>query len=105
MNVEYLNFQDEIYHNATDGRYDQKHIPQQQIPYQDDIAAVAAPATLPLQPPFLGGPKDTSLLHSSANHVALPLWYNSNNISVIFSCLKLSYATQFKCFNFLCVFV
>lgn len=31
---------------------------------------------------------------------ALPLWYNSNNVSVIFNCLKLSYATQFKCFNF-----
>jgi len=59
-----------------------------------------APTTLPDQAPFLGGPEDTSLLASYANHVALPLWYNSNNISVIFNCLKLSYATKFKCFNF-----
>jgi len=67
---------------------------------QDDIAAAAASAALSLQPPFPEGPEDTSLLHSYANHVALPLWYNSDNVSVIFNCLKLSYATQFKCFNY-----
>jgi len=55
--VEYLNFQDEIHHDATDGGYDQQHIPD-----QDDIAASAAPTTLPLQPPFPGGLEDTSLL-------------------------------------------
>jgi len=46
--VEYLNFQDEIHHDATYGGYDQQHIPVQHIPDQDEIAATAAPTTLPL---------------------------------------------------------
>jgi len=83
--VEYLNYQDQVHHDVTEGGYDQQHIPD-----EDDIAAAAAPAVLPLEPPFPRGPKNISLLHSYANHVALPLWYNSNNIS----------ACQFKCTNF-----
>ena len=100
--VEYLNYQDEIHHDATDGGYDDQHIPDDVLLVldQDDIAAATTPATLPDQAPFLGGPEDTSMLASYANHVALPLWYNSNNVSVIFNCLKLSYATQLNCFNF-----
>jgi len=62
----------------------------------DDIAAQTTPHILPDQPPFLGGPLDTSLLSSYAEHVALPLWYNSNNVSVTFNCLKLSYAILIK---------
>jgi len=51
-----------------------KHKPEQQhIPDHDDIAAAAAPAVLPLEPPFPGGPENISLLHSYANHVALQL--------------------------------
>jgi len=46
--VEYLNFQDEIHQDVTDGGYDQQHIPQQPIPDQDDIARMTAPTTLPL---------------------------------------------------------
>ena len=105
--TEYLNYQDQVHHDVTNGGYDQQHIQEQHIPGphipdHDDIAAAA----LPLQPPFPGGPENISLLHSYVNHVALPLWYNSNNVSVIFNCLKLSYATQFKCFIFfICVFV
>ena len=99
--MEYLNYQDQVHHDVTDGGYDQQHIPD-----EDDIAATAAPAVLPLEPPFPGGPKNISLMHSYANHVALPLWYNSNNVSVIFNCPKLSYATQFTYFVFfMCVFV
>jgi len=71
--VEYLNYQD------------QDHIPEQQHRADDDdIAAAAAPTVLPLEPPFPGGSKNISLLHSYVNHVALPLWYNSDNVSVIF---------------------
>ena len=100
--MKYLNYQDEIHHDATDGGYDDEHIPEDDVPVldQDDIAATTTPMTLPDQPPFPGGPEDTSLLASYASHVILPLWYNSNNVSVIFNCLKLSYATQLKCFNF-----
>ena len=99
--VEYLNYQDQI-DDVTDGGYDQHHISKDVVPVldQDDIAAPTAPETLPDQAPFPGGPEDASLLASYANHVALTLWYNSNNVSVIFNCLKSSYATQFKCFNF-----
>lgn len=78
--VEYLNYQDQVHHDVTDCGYDQQHIPEQHIPDQDDIAAVAAPTVLPLKPPFPGGPENISLLHSYANHVALPLWYNSDNV-------------------------
>ncbi|XP_039685139.1 protein MAINTENANCE OF MERISTEMS-like [Medicago truncatula] len=53
---------------------------QQHIPDEDDIAVAAAPAVLPLEPPFHRGPENISLLHSYANHVALPLWYNSDNV-------------------------
>jgi len=83
--VEYLNYQDQIHHNVTDGGYDQDHIPeQQQRPEKDDIAAAVVPAMLPSEPLFPGGLENISLLHSYANHVALPLWYNSDNVSVIF---------------------
>ena len=76
----YLNYQD-----VTDSGYDEQYMPEQQhIPDEDDIAAAATPALLPLEPPFPGGPENISLLHSYANHVALPLWYNSDNISVIY---------------------
>ena len=33
-------------------------------------------------PPFLGGPEDLSVLSSNATHVAVPLWYNANIVSV-----------------------
>jgi len=83
--VEYLNYQDQIHHDVTDGGYDQDHIPEQQHrPNEDDIAAAATPAVLPSEPPFLGGPENIFLLHSYVNHVTLPLWYNSDNVSVIF---------------------
>ena len=102
IQVEYLNYQDQVHHNVTDGRYDDQHIPDDVVPMMDqnDIAATATPAALPLQPPFPGGSEDTSLLHSYAYHVALPLWYNSDNVRIIFNCLKLSYTTEFKCFNY-----
>ena len=93
--MEYLNYQDQVHHDVTDGGYDQDHIPEQQHrPDDDDIDAAAAPAVLPLEPPFPGGPENISLLHSYAKHVALPLWYNSDNVSVIFNYFKLSYAIQ-----------
>jgi len=65
-----MNYQDQI-HDATDGGYDQQHILEDVVPIldQDDIAAATAPKTLPDQPPFPGGPEDTSLLASYANHV------------------------------------
>jgi len=73
--VEYLNYQDQIHHDATNGGYDDHHIPEDVVRVldQDDIATATAPTTLPDQAPFPGGPKDTSLLASYANHVALPL--------------------------------
>jgi len=83
--VEYLNYQDQVHHDVTDGGYHQDHIPEQQHrPGDDDIVAAAASSVLPLESPFPGGPENISLLHSYANHVALPLWYNSDNVSVIF---------------------
>jgi len=99
--VEYLNYQDEMHHDVIDGGYDDQHILDDVVPVldQDDIAEATTLSTLPNQAPFPGGPEDTSLLVSYANHVTLPLWYNSNNVSVIFN-LKLSYAAQFKYFNF-----
>jgi len=95
--VEYLNYQDQI-HDATDGGYNQQHILEHFIPVldQDDIAAASAPEMLPDQPAFLEGPKDASLLSSYAEHVALPLWYNSNNVSVIFNSFKLLYVILIK---------
>ena len=98
--VEYRNYQDQIHHEATNGGYDQQHIPEDVVSVldQDDIAAATAQETLPDQAPFLGGPEDTSLLASYVNHAAFPLWYNSNNVSGIFNGLKLSYAT------YICVF-
>ena len=72
--VEYLNYQDQVHHNVTDGGYDQDHIPEQQHrPDDDDIAAAAAPVVLPLEPPFPRGPENISMLHLYAKHVALPL--------------------------------
>jgi hypothetical protein len=98
--VEYLNYQDQVHHDVTDGGYDQDHISEQQhIPDDDDIAAAAAPTVLPLEPAFPGGPKNISLLHSYAMHVTLPLWYNSDNISFIFNYLKL-FSLYFLYFNF-----
>jgi len=83
--LEYLNYQDQVHHDVTDGGYDQDHIPEQQYrPDNDDIAAAAALSVLPLEPPFPGEQKNISLLHSYANHVALPFRYNSDNVSVIF---------------------
>nr|ABD32773.1 hypothetical protein MtrDRAFT_AC151522g16v2 [Medicago truncatula] len=79
--VEYLNYQDQVHHDVTDGGYDQDHIPEQQhVGDDDNIAAAAAPEVLHVDPSFPGGPDDLSLLHSYANHVALPVWYNSENI-------------------------
>jgi len=53
--VEYLNYQDQVHHDVTDGGYDQDHIPEQQhILDQDDIAAAATPTVSPLEPPFPG---------------------------------------------------
>ncbi|XP_039687058.1 protein MAIN-LIKE 1-like [Medicago truncatula] len=79
--VEYLNYQDQVHHDVTDGGYDHDHIPQQQhVGDDDDIAAAAAPEVLPVDPLFPGGPADLSLLHSYVSHVALPLWYNSDNV-------------------------
>nr|ABN09180.1 IMP dehydrogenase/GMP reductase, putative [Medicago truncatula] len=80
--LEYLKYQDQVHHDVTDGGYDQDHIPQQQHvgDDDDDIAAAPAPEVLPVDPPFPGGPADLSLLHSYANHVALLLWYNSDNV-------------------------
>ena len=80
---EYLNYQD--VHDVTDGGYDEQYmLEQQHIPDDDDIAATVAPEVLHVDPPFPGGPEILSLLHSYAKHVALPLWYNSDNVSVVF---------------------
>ena len=99
--MEYLNYQDQVHHDATDSGYDQNHIPEQQHkPDDDDIAAVAAPAVLPLEPPFPGGPTNISLLHSYGNQVALPLWYNSDNVSVIFFTF---FSLMFNYFLYMCV--
>nr|ABD32469.2 IMP dehydrogenase/GMP reductase, putative [Medicago truncatula] len=63
--VEYLNYQDQVHHNVTDGGYDQDHIPEEQhIADDDDIAATATLEVLPVDPPFPGGHDDLSLLHS-----------------------------------------
>jgi len=72
--VAYVNYQDQI-HDATDGGYDDQHIREDVVHVlaADDIAAQTAPTTLPDQPPFPGGPLDTSLLSSYVEHVALPL--------------------------------
>lgn len=78
--MEYLNYQDQVHHDVTDGGYDQDHIPEQQhVLDDDDIAAAAAPKVLLVDPPFPGGPDNISLLHSYVEHVALPLWYNLEN--------------------------
>ena len=96
--VEYLNYED--HHDVTDGGYDEQYMPEQQhIPDNDDIAAAAAPEVLPVDPPFSGGPKNLSLLHSYAKHVALSLWYNSDNVSVIF----LNVFSLFNYFLYMCV--
>jgi len=80
---EYLNYQD--HYDVTDGRLDEQYMPEKQhIPDDDDIAAAVALEVLPVDPPFPGGLENLSLLHSYARHVALPLWYNSDNVSVIF---------------------
>jgi len=90
---QYLNYHDQV-HDATGGGYDDEHIPDDVVPIldADDIAAQTTPQVLPDQPPFPSGPLDTTLLSSYVEHVALRLWYNSNNVSVIFNCLKLLYA-------------
>ena len=84
--VEYLNYQD--HHDVTDGGYDEQYMPEQphmpEEPDEDDIAAAAAPEVLPTDAPFPGGPQDISLLHSYASHVALPLWYNKDDVSIFF---------------------
>jgi len=92
---EYLNYQD--VHDVTDGGYDEQYMPEQQhIPDDDDIAATVVPEVLLLDPPFPGGPETLSLLHSYVRHVALPLWYNSDNVSIIFY--------MFNYFLYMCVF-
>jgi len=53
-------------------------------PYEDDLAAEAAPEQLPDVPPFLGGSTDISLMSSYASHIALLMYYNANNVSVNF---------------------
>jgi hypothetical protein len=95
--TQYLNYQDQI-HDDTDGGYDDQHIPKDVVPTvdADDIAAETGPSTLPDQPPFPGGPLDTTLLSSYVKHVKLRLWCYSNNVSVIFNCLKLLYAIVIK---------
>ena len=99
--VEYLNYQDQVHHNVTDGGYDHDHISeQQQRPDEDDIATAAAPAVLLSEPPFPGGPENISLPHSYANHVALPLWYNSDNVIVIFFTF---FSLMFNNFLYMCV--
>jgi len=108
--VEYLNYQDQVHHDVTDGGYDQDHIQEQQhILDQDDIAAAAAPAVLPSEPPFSGGPENISLLHSYANHVALPLWYNSDNVCYFFYLMFNYFLYMCVCLiiisTFICVFV
>jgi len=92
---EYLNFQD-----VHDGGYDeseQQHIPE---PDANDIAAAVAPETLPVDAPFPGGPETLALLHSYASHVALPLWYNYDNVSVIFLNV---FFYMFNYFLYMCV--
>jgi hypothetical protein len=102
--VEYLNYQD--HHDVTDGGYDEQYMPEQphmpEEPDEDDIAAAAAPEVLPTDAPFPGGPQDISLLHSYASHVALPLWYNKDDVSIFF------FKCSFFMFNyvfFICVFL
>ncbi|RHN76926.1 hypothetical protein MtrunA17_Chr1g0149191 [Medicago truncatula] len=74
--VEYLNYQDQVHHDTTDRIiYHKQHVGD-----DGDIAAAAAPDVLLEDPPFAGEPTDLSLLHSYAGHVALPLWYNSDNV-------------------------
>jgi hypothetical protein len=112
--VEYLNYQD--HHDVTDGGYDEQYMPEQphmpEEPDEDDIAAAAAPEVLPTDAPFPGGPQDISLLHSYASHVALPLWYNKDDVSIFFFLNVLSlclitcflYVFFYMCF-FICVFI
>ncbi|RHN70599.1 hypothetical protein MtrunA17_Chr3g0137281 [Medicago truncatula] len=71
--VEYLNYQDQVHHDVTDGGYDQDHILEEQhIADDDDIAAAAALEVLPVDPPFPRGPEDLSLLHSYVKHPSIP---------------------------------
>jgi len=83
--VECLNYQDQI-HDATDGGYDEQHIPDgggvqqgevedEEVPVldADDIATHTTLEILPDQSPSPEGPLDTSLLFSYAEHVALRL--------------------------------
>jgi len=99
--TQYMNYQDEL-HDAIDGGYDSQQfldlveggdvqqgedvVPRPDV---DDIAAQEAPKQLPEVPPFPGGPTDISVLSSYASHVALPLWFNANNVCFIFICLRL----------------
>jgi len=73
--VEYLNYQDQIHHDATDGGYADHHISENVVPIldRDYIAAATNSSMLPDQAPFPGGLEDTYLLAFYANHVALPL--------------------------------
>jgi len=95
--TQYLNYQDRL-HNATNGGYDaqlfddvvegddiQHHGEDEVVePDEDAFAAEIAPHQLPDLPPFSGGPEDLFVLSSFASHIALPLWYNANNVSVIY---------------------
>jgi len=105
--TQYMNYQDHL-HDAMNGSYDAQQfldvvegrdvqqgeeiVPQ---PDANDIVAQATPEQLPKVPPFPGGPADISVLSSYASHVALPLWYNANNVSVIFICLRLLFVSFF----------
>lgn len=99
--TQYLNYQDQVY-DTTDGGYDNQQFSdgdnvqqgEDVVPQldEDDLASQATPKQLPDQPPFPGGPLNISLLSSYALHFALPLWYNANNVSVIFNCIKLFFA-------------
>ena len=84
--TQYLNYQVQI-HDVTYDGYDDQRSPNggdvQQgeddvmpIVEADEIATETAPHILLNQPPFLGGPLDTTLLSSYAEYVALRMWFN-----------------------------
>jgi len=83
-------YDDQQFSNGGDVQQGEDVVP---ILDEDDIATQTAPHTLPDQPPFPGGPLDISLLSSYASHVALRLWYNSNNVSVFL--IVLNYYMQY----------
>ena len=87
-----MNYQNQV-HDATDGGYDDQHIPdhgdiqqgEDDVPQldDDDLAAEVAPEQSPDVPPFPGGPLNLSLLSDYASHVALPMWYNKKLFLIV----------------------